>query len=124
MNTIIEFTDLSCKNAGADKVYHCAIQEVEGGFMVPYAYGRRGSTLNTGFKTPAPVGLEVARKEYNKLVKSKASGGYVSDPGVSGDIFGVATGEASSPSLSLVTKYNKRQASFSGRGMSEQGQKC
>ena len=104
MSQIIEFTDLSCTEGSADKVYHCAVKEVEGGFVVPYAYGRRGSTLATGFKTSAPVALEVARKEYNKLIKSKMGGGYVNNPGVSGDIFGVATGEAGVSSLPMETK--------------------
>jgi len=90
MSKIIEFVDLHCTEAGSDKAYHCAIQEVEPGlYHVPFAYGRVGSTLTTGCKTTAPVSLDKAQKVYEKLVREKTSKGYLSAPGISGNIFGV-----------------------------------
>jgi bifunctional non-homologous end joining protein LigD len=43
---------------------------------VNFAYGRRGSTLNTGTKTNVPVDYEVACKAFTKLVNEKKSKGY------------------------------------------------
>ena len=36
-------------------------------FMVQFAYGRRGSTLNTGSKTPGPVDESKAKEIFDKL---------------------------------------------------------
>jgi bifunctional non-homologous end joining protein LigD len=34
------------REGSSDKVYQAALVEVSGGFLVNFAYGRRGSTLN------------------------------------------------------------------------------
>lgn len=60
----------------SDKVYKTAIEEISGKYVVNFAYGRRGSTLNTGTKTQSPVSLEEAQKIYDKLVLSKTCKGY------------------------------------------------
>jgi bifunctional non-homologous end joining protein LigD len=44
---------------------------------VNFAYGRRGGTLNTGTKTPAPISLDEAIKIFDKLVTSKVAKGYL-----------------------------------------------
>ena len=44
------------REGGSDKVYQAAIEPKEGGYVVNFAYGRRGSTLTSGTKTSAPVG--------------------------------------------------------------------
>jgi len=49
---------------------------------VNFAYGRRGSTLNTGTKTTVPVNYEDARRIFDKLVKEKMAKGYT--PGADG----------------------------------------
>jgi len=49
---------------------------------VTFAYGRRGSTLKTGTKTPEPVSRERAEKIYRKLAASKMARGYT--PGEDG----------------------------------------
>ncbi|MBA4372292.1 MAG: ATP-dependent DNA ligase [Thermodesulfovibrio sp.] len=84
---IIQIADLHCTLAGADKAYHCVIQETEGGYTVDFAYGRRNSTLTRGTKTASPVPLEKAEKIFSKLVTEKTSKGYVSSPGISGIVF-------------------------------------
>jgi len=61
---------------GSDKVYQAAIEKVDGGFMVNFAYGKRGSTLRTGSKTSLPVEEDKATKIFNALVKNKKSKGY------------------------------------------------
>ena len=47
-----------------------------------FAFGRRGSTLQTGTKTPAPVDYDTALRTYNQLVASKLAKGYT--PGQDG----------------------------------------
>jgi len=67
---------LEFREGSSDKVYRAAIEKVDGGFVVNFAYGRRGSTLNTGTKTTAPVPYDEAVSIYEKLVKSKTAKGY------------------------------------------------
>ena len=82
MNTIpITITSISlhCCEGSSDKVYQAAIEPKNDGYIVTFAYGRRGNTLNTGTKTDAPLPLETATKVYNKLVVSKLAKGYQPD---------------------------------------------
>ena len=60
----------------SDKVYRAAVESQDGGYVVNFAYGRRGATLNTGTKTQRPVTLEDAVSIYEKLVRSKTAKGY------------------------------------------------
>jgi bifunctional non-homologous end joining protein LigD len=60
----------------SDKVYHATIKPQDEGFIVTFAYGRRGCTLNTGTKTSAPVTIKEATKVFDKLVASKLAKGY------------------------------------------------
>lgn len=81
MNTI-KIASMSSQLNGSDKVYQVQIDEAgEGLFMVRFANARRGSALKLKDKTTSPVSLEVAEKEFNKIVKQKtsASGGYTID---------------------------------------------
>lgn len=67
----------------SDKVYNASLEEVsKNGFLVNFAYGRRGATLKTGTKTKVPVDYESAKKLFDKLVKSKTVKGYT--PGEEG----------------------------------------
>lgn len=74
--TTIDSASLHFHEGVSDKVYHAAIETRDDGCIVTFAYGRRGSTLTTGTKTPKPVPLEQARKVFDKLVKSKLAKGY------------------------------------------------
>ena len=47
-----------------------------------FAFGRRGSTLQPGTKTPAPVDYDTALRTFNQLVASKLAKGYT--PGQEG----------------------------------------
>ena len=64
------------KQGTSDKVYQASIQPQDGGYIVNFAYGRRGSTLATGTKTPVAVDYDAARAIYDKLVKEKQAKGY------------------------------------------------
>lgn len=77
-----ERTSLYFKSGSSDKEYHASIEPSGGGFVVTFAYGRRGTTLQTGTKTPTPVDYATAKKTYDKLVNEKLAKGYT--PGESG----------------------------------------
>lgn len=74
-----ESIELAFKEGSSDKVYHAELVAKGDGYVVNFAYGRRGNTLVTGTKTAAPVTGEVAKAIYDKLVKSKTSKGYKPD---------------------------------------------
>src|ERR1043166_9181502 len=78
----MEQITLYFRQGTSDKVYQASIEQQNGGFVVNFAYGRRGSTMNTGTKTQSPVGYNEAKAIYNKLVKSKEAKGY--QPGSDG----------------------------------------
>jgi bifunctional non-homologous end joining protein LigD len=50
------------------------------GFVVNFAFGRRGTTLQTGTKTAAPVDYGAALAVYEKLVGAKKAKGYTPGP--------------------------------------------
>ncbi len=77
----IQSTSLHFREGSSDKVYHAAIEPKDSGFIVSFAYGRRGSTLTTGTKTNGPVPLEQAQAIHRKLVSSKLAKGYKPDGG-------------------------------------------
>jgi bifunctional non-homologous end joining protein LigD len=71
-----EETTLYFREGTSDKVYSCSIEESGSGFIVPFAYGRRGGTMNTGNKTAGPVSYAEAKKIFDKLVHEKTAKGY------------------------------------------------
>ena len=72
----IQSTSLYFHEGTSDKEYHAAIEPKAGGFIVTFAYGRRGNTLTVGTKAEAPVSLAEANKIFDKLVASKIAKGY------------------------------------------------
>jgi len=78
MNTLTELptNTLYYREGSSDKVYQCQIEAAGERYVVNFAYGRRGSTLNTGTKTNVPVDLDSAQRIFDKLVKEKRSKGY------------------------------------------------
>ena len=82
----MERTTLFFKQGSSDKEYHAAIEPKDGGYIVTFAYGRRGATLTTGIKTPTAASYDVAKAIYDKLIKEKTAKGYT-------------TGEAGTPYL-------------------------
>lgn len=82
--------DLPCaalyfREGGSDKEYHARIEAKDGGFVVNFAFGRRGAALSTGTKTSSPITLEAAVKIYDKLVAEKKAKGY--SPSADGKAF-------------------------------------
>jgi bifunctional non-homologous end joining protein LigD len=66
----------------SDKVYMARVEPKDDGFVVNFAFGRRGSTMQTGTKTPTPVDFQTAKRAYDKLVAEKMAKGYT--PGEDG----------------------------------------
>jgi bifunctional non-homologous end joining protein LigD len=64
------------KEGTSDKVYNATVEDVDGGYVVNFAYGRRGNSLTTGTKTTSPVSLDAATKIFDKLLKEKTGKGY------------------------------------------------
>ncbi len=72
----IQSASLHFREGNSDKEYHAAIEPSGEGYIVTFAYGRRGNTLTTGTKTTHPVSLAAATKAFHKLVSSKLAKGY------------------------------------------------
>lgn len=68
------------REGNSDKVYQCSIEPKAGLFVVNFAFGRRGTTLNAGTKTPVPVPYELAIGIYEKLIREKMAKGYTEGP--------------------------------------------
>lgn len=72
----MEQITLYYRDGTSDKVYQAVLQPKDDGYVVNFAYGRRGSTLTTGTKTVSPVHFDKARAIYDKLVRAKTAKGY------------------------------------------------
>ena len=75
-DTQIKSITLYFREGSCDKVYQAGLQPMGAGFVVNFAFGRRGGTLQTGTKTPGPVEYQAAVKVYDKLVRQKMAKGY------------------------------------------------
>lgn len=79
MGETIQQVSLQYKEGSSDKVYHVWLRKSDaedGKFVVDFAFGRRGSTLNTGTKTNRPVAQGNATNVFEVLVRSKLEKGY------------------------------------------------
>lgn len=77
MTDTVKSVALYYREGSSDKEYHASIEPRGGGYVVNFAYGRRGSSLITGTKTSSPVPLAKAEQIYDKLVSEKTGKGYV-----------------------------------------------
>ena len=68
------------REGSSDKVYQASIEPQGELFLVNFAYGRRGSTMNAGTKTQTPVDYDSAKNIYDKLVREKKAKGYTEGP--------------------------------------------
>jgi bifunctional non-homologous end joining protein LigD len=75
-----ERVTLYYREGSSDKVYQAAIEPQGEKFVVKFAFGRRGSTLNTGTKTQTPVDYDTAKKIFTTLVNEKKAKGYTEGP--------------------------------------------
>jgi bifunctional non-homologous end joining protein LigD len=75
-STMNQHTTLYYQEGSSDKMYEVFIESKDDGCIVRFAYGRRGSALQIGIKTPAPVPAEEAVRIFDGLVKQKLAKGY------------------------------------------------
>ncbi|HEY0097200.1 MAG TPA: hypothetical protein VGB96_22930, partial [Archangium sp.] len=69
---LLEQVALLFQEGKSDKVYEVDLLEVSPGqCVVNFRYGRRGTTLKDGSKTPVPVPQAEAKRVFDKLVQSK-----------------------------------------------------
>jgi len=68
--------NLRFTEGSSDKVYQAEVVSQGDGFVVTFAYGRYGSTLQTGIKTTKPVPYEKAKTIFDKLISEKLGKGY------------------------------------------------
>jgi bifunctional non-homologous end joining protein LigD len=78
----MEQVTLYYRQGASDKIYQAMLETRNGGHVVTFAFGRRGTTLQTGTKTQAPVSYEDAKRIFEKLVHEKTAKGYT--PGENG----------------------------------------
>jgi len=81
MTAPIKSIGLSCRKGTSDKVYRLSLDIKDDGFAVNYEYGRRGSPLRKGTKTPAAVERSVAEECFNAAVAEKLAKGHLPDDG-------------------------------------------
>ena len=112
-------TSLPCaalyyRDGGSDKEYHARIEVkmngTEIGYVVNFAYGKRGAALTTGTKTSSPTTLEAATKIFEKLVNEKKAKGYT--PSSDGKAFAMTdkAGEVSGLLPQLLNPIDEAEA--------------
>jgi bifunctional non-homologous end joining protein LigD len=100
------------RQGSSDKVYNCSLDPSGTGFVVNFAYGRRGSTMQTGSKTTAPVDYAAAKKIYDKLVAEKTAKGYT--PGEDGTPYQQTGNESRATGIlpQLLNSISEEQAAL------------
>jgi predicted DNA-binding WGR domain protein len=79
MTSVIEIVNLWYIDNRSDKVYNVKLElkdPTSDKWIVDFEYGRRGSNLVKGTKTPTPTSYAKARTVFNSLVSSKVNKGY------------------------------------------------
>jgi len=70
-----EQISLYYREGSSDKVYQVTLEQKGGAWIVNFAFGRRGTTLQSGTKTSSPVPYDKAKKIYDKIVAEKMAKG-------------------------------------------------
>lgn len=69
------------QQGSSDKEYRMHLVPQDGGWVVNYEFGRRGSALRPGTKTATPLEYEAARALYDKVLKGQLREGYTPTEG-------------------------------------------
>lgn len=71
------------KEGTSDKQYNVQLEKDGNDYVVNFQYGRRGSALKGGTKTPVPLSEAAATKVYDKIVNEQLRKGYTEGaPGI------------------------------------------
>lgn len=89
----MKHVSLQYQDDRSDKVYRAHLLPSGPGWVVNFAYGRRGSALTSGTKTSHPVAFHVAETIFDRLVAEKMAKGY-REEGESHGIHTVVTPES------------------------------
>jgi bifunctional non-homologous end joining protein LigD len=97
------------RDGSSDKVYRASVEQSSGGWVVNFAFGRRGSALQGGTKTGTPVSYGQAKTIYDKLVQGKMAKGYT--PGEDGVPFQATPHEAKNTGIApqLLNAINSKE---------------
>lgn len=103
---------LNSRVGGSDKDYVVALEPKDGGWVVNFAFGKRGSTLRPGCKSnKGPTPWPDARKLYDRVVRGQLADGYTV---VGGDapayVAGPGQKEHSGINLQLLTPVGEDEA--------------
>jgi len=79
------------KEGASDKIYQASLEPYNSAWIVCFAFGRRGTFLTNGIKTPTPIPYEKAERIYQKLIAAKMAKGYT--PGESGTPYQGGSGD-------------------------------
>lgn len=71
-----ESVRLHCTEGSSDKLYFIDLIQAGTGWVVNFAYGRRGRPLNNNTKTPNPVPYAQAKRIFDNLAAEKMGKGY------------------------------------------------
>lgn len=82
MLNIKETITLFYKEGSSDKFYLISIEEKNGKYTLPFTYGRRGDTGQSGNKATKPLDYDKAKKMYDKIVAEKMAKGYSAGEGM------------------------------------------
>lgn len=74
-----ESVNLFFKEGSSDKVYPVSLEKQGSGWVVNFAYGRRGTSLTNGTKTESPLPYADAKLIYDKLIRKQMQKGYTPD---------------------------------------------
>jgi len=98
-------TRLTFESGNSSKEYNVTINKTGDGYTVNFAYGRIGSSLTTGTKTPSPVSLDEAQTIAEKLLRAKLKKGYVPSADAPAEIRAVTDSNTvvELPQLSVAT---------------------
>jgi bifunctional non-homologous end joining protein LigD len=103
-------TTLYYREGSSDKVYQTWIETTAEGRIVRFAYGRRGTTLTTGVKTPEAVPFGKAISIYEKLIREKTAKGYRPGEGAPTPASSGSEGEDSGVCCQLLNPIDEAEA--------------
>jgi bifunctional non-homologous end joining protein LigD len=90
----LETVTLYMREGSADKVYRASLKKDGDDHYVPFEFGRRGSSMQTGDKCAGGASYEKAKATYDKIIKEKKGKGY--KPGPDSEEYVPAKGTAAS----------------------------
>jgi bifunctional non-homologous end joining protein LigD len=104
-----QHTTLYYQEGSSDKMYEVFIEPKGDGCIVRYAYGRRGTTLQTGIKTPESVPVGEAVRISDGLVKQKLAKGYRIGTSTGGQVSSGSEGEDSGIRCQLLNPVDESE---------------